>query len=524
MVVTRPKRYRDSLQAHYTQSTPIVSFMVSRLGASADDSIWEPCSGAGDLIDGILSVVPEAEIRASEIDERAVARLQDKYCKHSSIKVCCEDALDVGVDTLFDERISFTRIIANPPYGAYQTPERRRQLQQRFGSLYVRESYGVILYHALSLLEKQGRLVFIVPDTFLWLTRHETLRRKLVSQSTIEEIALFPSKFFPNINFGYSGLCIITLQKSDPAADHLVRIVNGFSDSNALTACIGQADGNWPCSITSIPQREIASRKHVELVLHNNGNGISLNGRANTTLGEHAEIRTGFYSGNDQRWVRKLHDSVPRSKAYQRVDEASIATVTPTLDGFDGPRCFIPIVKGGAVPFIKPTHWFVDWSSDAIREYTRNGKNPARFQNSSFYFRDGIGIPMVASGRITGALLENRLFDQGIVGVFPHDATLKFFLLGFLNSSIATELVRQINPTANNSANYIKRIPFLVPSPADLRKAETLVEQAIEQARADGSPRRDVQEEIDEFYTSLWCHTDGLANNCVNGNGGSRGN
>ncbi len=487
--------------------------MVSRLGATADDAIWEPCSGAGDLIDGILSVVPDAKVRASEIDESAVARLQHKYQQNTSIDVYCEDALDVGGDTLFDERVSFTRIIANPPYGAYQTPERRRQLQRQFGTLYVRESYGVILYHALSLLEERGRLVFIVPDTFLWLTRHENLRRKLVSQSTIEEIALFPSKFFPNISFGYSGLCIITLQKSAPGADHLVRIVKDFSDANALSACVGQPINKWPCSITSIQQREIASRKHVELVLHNNGNGISLNERVNTTLGEHAEIRTGFYSGNDQRWVRKLHESVPRSKAYQRIDEARVAKVPPTLNGFDGPRCFIPIVKGGAVPFVKPTHWFVDWSSEAIREYTRKGKNPARFQNSSFYFRDGIGIPMVASGRVTGALLENRLFDQGIVGVFPHDKTLKLFLLGFLNSSIATELVRQINPTANNSANYIKRIPFLIPLPAELRKAETLVEQALTQSRADGSPGSDIQEEIDQFYTSLWCQAEGLAKN-----------
>ncbi len=516
MVVTRPKRYRDTLQAHYTQSTPIVNFMVARLEASVDDSIWEPCSGGGDLIDGVLSAIPDADIRASEIDEDVVASLHHKYCDQDSVCVHHEDALDVGGNSLFDERISFTRIIANPPYGAYQTPERRRQLQRQFGSLYVRETYGVILYHALSLLKEHGRLVFIVPDTFLWLTRHETLRRKLVSQSTVEEIALFPSKFFPNINFGYSGLCIISLQKSDPSPDHLIKILNDLPDANALLGCVGNPDKNWPCSITSIPQCEIATRQHAEIILHNNGNGISLNERASTTLGECAEIRTGFYSGNDRRWVRKQHDSVPRSKAYQRVEEDNVATITPALYGIDGPRCFIPIVKGGAVPFIKPTSWFVDWSCDAIAAYTRKGKNPARFQNSGFYFRDGVGVPMVASGRITGALLENRLFDQGIVGIFPHDKSLKLFLLGFFNSSIATELIRQINPTANNSANYIKRIPLVIPTQNELRNVEPLVELAIKQARTDGIVCEGVQKEIDEFYTHLWCSADKLANNCVN--------
>ena len=511
MVVTRPKRYQDSLQAHYTASIPIVTFMVSRLEVTAGNSIWEPCAGGGDLIDGILDSVPSADVRASEIDEGAVARLQIKYKDQEGVKVRHEDAVDVGGDSLFDERVTFDRVIANPPYGAYQTPERRRQLQWQFGQLYVRESYGVILYHALSLLETDGRLVFIIPDTFLWLTRHETLRRKLLLHCSIEEIALFPSKFFPNINFGYSGLCIITVSKSIPAAGHTVRILNQFANATALLHCIARPLVDWPCSIITVSQHEISTRPHVELVLDNDGNGISLNDRADTVLGDHADIRTGFYSGNDRRWVRKLDDSVPRSKAYERVGTNELTTEQPSLDGFSGPRCYIPIVKGGAVPFVKPTHWYVNWGRAAVAEYTRKGKNPARFQNSTFYFRDGIGIPMVASGRMTGALLENRLFDQAIVGIFPHDARLKLFLLGFFNSSIATDLVRQINPTANNSANYIKRIPMVLPTPSELHVIDRLVSDAIEQAGTYGSVSGNVQGKIDRFYAQMWRTPEKLA-------------
>ena len=178
--------------------------MVSRLEPTNGDVIWEPCAGEGNLIDCVLEAAPTAVIRASEINSSAIAHLRNKYRDDVSVDVRHEDALEVSGGSLFEKRVSFTRVIANPPYGAYQTPERRRQLQCRFGQLYVRETYGVILYHALSLLEPHGRLVFIIPDTFLWLTRHEVLRRKLVFQTTVEEIALFPSKFFPNINFGCS--------------------------------------------------------------------------------------------------------------------------------------------------------------------------------------------------------------------------------------------------------------------------------------------------------------------------------
>ena len=505
MVTARPKRYRDSRQAHYTKSPAIVSFMVSRLEPTDGDMVWEPCAGGGDLVDGVLESAPIAHIRVSEICSEAVGRLRNKYSENISVDVRHEDALDVGSEPLFEERAIFTRIIANPPYGAYQTPERRRQLRRRFRKLYVRETYGVILYHALSLLKRDGRLVFIMPDTFLWLTRHEVLRRELVSRTTIEEIALFPSRFFPNINFGYSGLCIITLTKRVPEADHTVRIVTDFSDVDALDRCVVKPESHWPCSVTRIRQADTSSRPHVELVFHNEGAGVLLGKRTNSTLGEIASIKTGFYSGNDRRWLRKLNSSVPRSKGYSGVCADHIADTIPSLRGLGGNRTFIPIVRGGAASYIKPTHWFVDWSLAAIAEYTRKGKNPARFQNSSFYFRDGIGIPMVASGKMTGALLECRMFDQGIVGIFPHNENLKLFLLGFFNSSIATELVRQINPTANNSANYIKRLPIVFPNVNELNVIESLVRQAISEMQQRGAVSDCVQKQIDTFYSELWC-------------------
>ncbi len=503
MVVTRPQRYRDELQAHYTASTPIVSFMVSRLRHGDGDVIWEPCAGAGDLIDGLLKVNPHATIRASELNPDAASLLSEKY-RGTSVDVHQEDALDFGLPSLFDSPVSFTRIIANPPYGAYQSPERRKQLQSRFKNVYVRESYGLILFHSLSLLDEKGRLVFIVPDTFLWLTRHKALRETLLRETTIEELALFPSNFFPNINFGYSGLCIITVRKERPRANHEIRIATKFENADSFLDCIGKKESNWPCAVSYVSQEDVASQSHSELVYQNGGNGIAISSRASEAIEEYAEFKTGFYSGNDRRWIRKSAETVRRSKPYTLIESLEIARQQPTLEGFEGKAAFIPIVRGGAIPFVKETHWYVDWNVNAICEYRRRGKNPARFQNSAFYFREGLGVPMVASGRLTAALLEGRLFDQGIVGVFPKEPRYLLFLLGFFNSVIATGLVRQINPTANNSANYLKRLPFVVPNQSELATANKIVKAAISEAKQCGAVSDELQQRIDEFYSRLW--------------------
>ena len=169
------------------------------------------------------------EIRASEIDAVSADARGTNTREQETSRLSTRTRLRSVAQVSLKMIPCFTRVIANPPYGAYQTPERRALLKRRFPSLYVRETYGLLLYHAFSLLQRHGRLVFIVPDTFLWLHRHEYLRRTLLAESTIEEISLFPSRFFPGIRFGYSGLCIITLVKKPPADSHHIRVVEDLA-------------------------------------------------------------------------------------------------------------------------------------------------------------------------------------------------------------------------------------------------------------------------------------------------------
>jgi hypothetical protein len=104
----------------------------------------------------------------------------------------------------------------------------------------------------------------------------------------------------------------------------------------------------------------------------------------------------------------------------------------------------------------------MNWSEDAVKHYKTDRK--ARFQNQQFYFKFGIGVPMISSSSITASLIENKLFDQSIVGIFPKVKNLTYYLLAFFNSHTCNQLIRTINPSANNPANYIKKIPFIMPN------------------------------------------------------------
>ncbi|MBK8254735.1 MAG: hypothetical protein IPK82_19000 [Polyangiaceae bacterium] len=470
--------------------------MMSRLAVNDMDIVWEPSAGAGHLIDAVLECAPRAEIHASELRSDAAAQLRLKYGNRANVAVHHEDALDVEMThqpSLFTlNRPRPTRIIANPPYGAWQAPERRAVLKRRFPGLYVRETYSTILHHCLTCLSPEGRLVFLIPDTFLWLHRHEVLRRRLFGEFLVLEIIRFSSKFFPGVAFGYSGMCIITVSAQPPTPSSTTRIIDTITNVAALELLSRSEAGTRGVGRTVL-QRSFL--RGVDQECAPSGTGILC------TVGDLAEVRTGFYSGNDRKWLRRANPEVKRSTGYADVIPEQIASreETPPIRGIAGSRHFIPIVRGGAASFLKRDEWYLDWSSSAVSEYTRPGKNPARFQNSAFYFRDGIGVPMVASSRLTASLLEGRLFDQGIVGIFPQNEAHSLYLLGLLNTHFATELLRRINGTANNSANYIKRIPVPIPTGDELEQIDALVLRAIREAR-EGSVADQTMGAIEDFY------------------------
>lgn len=90
---------------------------------------------------------------------------------------------------------------------------------------------------------------------------------------------------------------------------------------------------------------------------------------------------------------------------------------------------------------------------------------------------------MVSSSSITGAIIENRLFDQSIVGIFPKNEELIYYLLAFFNSPTCNKLIRTINPSTNNSSNYIKKIPFITPEPTKKKVITENIKQIIEQVK-----------------------------------------
>ena len=492
---------KDIFQSYYTKSQPILDYMVAKLRLKARGRVLEPCAGDGVLIDAVLSVERDIDVDAYELNPVAVKGLLSKYENSCRVHIAQSDTLlDPNLLMKLNMGGYYDFAIANPPYGAWQEYEKRKELKTLYPGLYVRETYALFLYQSLRLLRPGGRLVFIVPDTYLNLHMHTALRHSLLRESRIEDIALFPASFFPGVNFGYSNLSIITLQRAE-AKDNLQENPIDISWGYKKVYQLGSAD---PCiHRMTVRQGDLIDAIDHALFLSEDRDVASLVSCADTRIGNVADCVTGIYSGNDKEFLHVLTNEIRNGAKYQAVSQNTIYRGdSPSLNGLSGKECFIPIVKGGGVRFIKPDLWFLDWSVNAVQHYKTDKR--ARFQNSSYYFNKGIAIPMVSSSNVTASLMDNRLFDQSIVGVFPHNNKYLYYLLGFFNTAVCTSLLRVINPSANNSANYIKKLPFIVPSDNELKHIDNIVGRILDEVRRTAGYRECDISELNKAFEQIY--------------------
>lgn len=519
---------RDRLCSYYTDSKEITTYMASMLDIKDNDIVLEPSAGSGLFIDELLTENKNIHIDALDIDKKAISILKEKYKNDSRVNIRETDTLfdseldafqDVALwlkntDTLFDENLDlfektgghYSKIIGNPPYGAWQDYEKRDLLKKKYPGQYVKETYSLFLLRCISVLKVGGKLSFIIPDTFMFLNLHQKLRNFLLSKTKISEILIFPSNFFPGVNFGYSNLSIITLERSNELSSlkNEISVYKGFKNPEEFSL-IHNKQVELPNYIEkyTLNQRDIFNSAGQRFILTEKSESFIFN--SSKTVGDVADVVTGFYSGDNTRFIRVKDKSVKGSKNYEIVNPNKII-ISDSIYGIEtSDEAYIPYIKSSSkTKYIKENdEWFVRWDKNTVEYYNSNKKS--RFQNSSFYFKKGIGLPMVKSSRINAFVMENRVFDQSIVGIFPKDESKFLYLLGFMNSETANKIIHLINPTANNSSNYIKQIPYKEPDKKTYEKICNLVSVALKSAKNNEIEKNlAVQKELDFIFNMIY--------------------
>ena len=468
---------RKPHQQHFTDASDINNLMSSLLGNVDGKTILEPSVGTGSLLKN-LSGTP-ALIDGVDIDQQMLDNAKVNL-KQLPVKLHRLDYIDYSVrreeigEPLLMHGL-YDGTIANPPYGIKFTEQYRKELKKTLPDFYVRESYGLFLYFAIKELRHGGKYVFLVPDTFLSNRNHVGLRRFLLNHTSLEYLIRFPSKVFQSVNFGYGNLCIISGRRANMGSNHNLRWIDAFDTQGSITSA-------WNNDSSVNYSRDLLE-ENVETGWHSQMHVWKTTFGKWPRLGDLAECKTGIYTGDNKSYIGFDPTRVTRrlnGHAINWDDEVckGLPSQYEQRNGLEGEQRYVKLVRGGYREFNSSTPWALKWTPETLRHYRSDRK--ARFQNSQFYFRSGLAVPMVSARGLSASFMRNSVFDQGVVGIFPHDTSTLEALLLYLNSTIASD-VRNVmmNNGANNSANYLRRLPVPTFDLASTTLARSVVERAI---------------------------------------------
>lgn len=122
-----------------------------------------------------------------------------KYSNKNNISIRNTDTLTDSELYLQSSSIrnGYDAVIANPPYGAWREQNDRKNLKKLYNGFYAKESYSLFLYRCIESLRENGRLSFIIPDTYLSLHRHRDIREYILTKTKIKKSHYFPHPFSP---------------------------------------------------------------------------------------------------------------------------------------------------------------------------------------------------------------------------------------------------------------------------------------------------------------------------------------
>jgi len=510
-------RKKRELGAFYTKSEIIVNYIIRRLELRNDLSVLEPAVGDGEFIKGLKKQGLKLDITAFDIDSACVEQLKKEFPDiNIELKNTIKETSNNGLPSFIERK--WDRILGNPPYGAKISSKEKKEYSKLYPHINVTESYALFIVNCIDRLKKKGILSFIISDTFLHLNSHNKLRKYILKNCKIKEIVLLKTKLFPDISYQYAGLCIFTIEKcsdEEKRKNNRLRFVNRINNIEILKKLID----------TSL--EEIPDFVDVELIKQDNYNNFIDNiffqaGIPNKILKlfmnhiklveELVECKTGIYSGNNTRHF-KILASIDEAKKFQRAgyetvneDETvkGILTNDEKKKGISNAPFFVPLMKGGSGRYYKKPIWFIDWSKKSLRYMLNNPK--ARVQNSEYYFKKGICMSLINSNRQQARIMKEVIFDQSDNGYFPKNEDYIYFFLGFFNSRLFNYMLKKvINPTANATVNYVKKIPVVLPDGSDLERINQLVQSVIGIKKEDETQEvSEKEKEIDNFFYDLY--------------------
>ncbi|MCD8018073.1 MAG: BREX-1 system adenine-specific DNA-methyltransferase PglX [Clostridiales bacterium] len=360
-------------------------------------------------------------------------------------------------------------VATNPPYmgGSNMSPSLLSYVKENHNST-KGDLYAVFMEHNLNLLKRGGYEAMVTQHTWMFITSFEAFREKILNYNIVNMVHHGSRAFEGDVGTIVQTVSFVirNINLSNYFGKY-VSLLNYASSNNKMQALMNryapiyeQKNSAFEC----VPGKNIAYWLDSKLL-----NAFTYD-KIETLAISDGQTKTG----DNDKFLRRLWE----------VDSHKIGKGNK----------WVYIAKGGS--FRK---WYgnidtlIDWSDSARRHYKAD--HVARIAPEYIWFRHGFVFNHIAESSkfAVREIDENTLFETAAPAIFINDEKKLLYIMGYLNTWIAREIIIAFNPTFNTNVRDITAQPIKWGTEEDVQYIDELVSDCINVCKRDW----------DSFETSL---------------------
>ena len=336
-------------------------------------------------------------------------------------------------------------VCTNPPYMNKLEGQLKKFVVDNYKA-YSGDLFSVFIYRNFAYCKVNGYSAFMTPFVWMFIKTYEELRSYIIQSKSIATLVQMEYSAFEEATVPICSFVLRNGQTSEKALCFRLSDFKGGMEvqkqkvleaiNNKGCGYFYQADENDFSKIPGSPIAYWVSNR----ILDSFENG--------KLLGEVAEIVTGMSTGDNNSYLRNWFE----------VDDTKIAFYASNMERVNLSQTpWIPYNKGGeARKWYGNNDYVVKWS--ASEHFHR-----PRPSFSHLYLKEGITWSFVTSGMYSARYYPNGfLWDVAGSPCVIKEQDLLFYVLGFLSTKIANQILKIINPTINCQVVDMQNTPVLI--------------------------------------------------------------
>lgn len=334
-------------------------------------------------------------------------------------------------------------MITNPPYcesGCFENSSKKY-----FYKYYPdTKSDMFCMFMDTGFVENSGFLVMINMHSWMFLKSFEQYRIKLLKTSTFVSLIHLGSHAFESIGGEVVQTAAFVLRKkrSESYITSIIRLINSknkeidFHNKENLY----HADFDQFLSVPGAPFAYWVDKHLLECF------------SKGTLLDSLSDVRQGIIPGNVNAFLRLWHEVSITKIGFNHREYGDISKF--------GYKWF-PYNKGGSFrKWYGNIEHIIDMENNGYNIRNSGLNNNYRLREPKYYFKSAVTWSKIGTGHFSTRFMpEGCLFDIAGCCVFGLGKK-ELYVLGFMNSPVASKLLEFISPTLNFEVDHIKKLPL----------------------------------------------------------------